>query len=201
VFRQSIRLAEIIDAVYAMMRIIKLGGSLLSGGDLRACLDIIAYDGGQQIIVPGGGVFADQVRHLQAAYGFDDVAAHRMAILAMHQLAILFNGLQPKFTVCDSLEKLFAASGIRIWSPDITELDAAGIPASWDISSDSLAAWLAQQVPAAELVLVKCADVPINQSYAELAAQGIVDSAFPEFAKGLSCPINIINIKKFLDRI
>ena len=49
------------------------------------------------VLVPGGGPFADAVRAAQPRMGFDDRAAHAMALLAMEQygcaLANLAQGL------------------------------------------------------------------------------------------------------------
>ena len=61
-------------------------------------------------------------------------------------------------------------------------LGAADVPASWDVTSDSLAAWLAGQLGARRLVLMK--QVVLSRdpvSADDLAARGIVDKAFPRF--------------------
>ena len=48
------------------MIVLKLGGSLLSQATLVEFLDLARqYGKGQVVIVPGGGVFADQVRLTQ----------------------------------------------------------------------------------------------------------------------------------------
>jgi len=60
-------------------------------------------------------------------------------------------------------------------------LGAVDIPCSWETTSDSLSAWLARQLPADKLLLVKQTDE--HQHYAsmpELAAAGIVDSMLPD---------------------
>jgi aspartokinase-like uncharacterized kinase len=84
-----------------------------------------------------------------------------------------------------------------IWSPDITELDNAGIPASWDITSDSLAAWLATTLSAAELILVKSAAIDTSLSLQQLAEQYIVDKAFCEFAARAAFKIQIVNAQSW----
>ena len=63
------------------MWIIKLGGSLLSSGSLKEWLSIIVeFGAGKLVIVPGGGIFADQVRNAQQKYKFDDKTAHQIYI-------------------------------------------------------------------------------------------------------------------------
>ena len=181
-----------------MIRVIKLGGSLLEASVLPACLDAAERLEGRIVIVPGGGVFAEQVRVAQGLWRFDDVAAHRMAILAMQQMALLFNSLRPDFALFDTAAELGGLPRIVIWSPQVDELDHAGVDVGWDVTSDSLAAWLAGQVRADELLLVKSAAVGAGATLAELQAQGIVDAAFNRHAERLSCPITVINKDHFL---
>ena len=63
---------------------------------------------------------------------------------------------------------------------------ASDIRASWEATSDSLAAWLAGQIGAERLVLAKSCAVPvaISSSAQALSAAGIVDAGFPEFVEG-----------------
>jgi hypothetical protein len=56
---------------------------------------------------------------------------------------------------------------------------------SWDVTSDSLAAWLASRLDADRLVLVKSAPPPpLPLTPARLAAAGLVDAAFPAYCAG-----------------
>lgn len=182
------------------MIVIKLGGSLAESGALVSCLNTIerTYTAGS-VIVPGGGAFADQVRLAQQHWQFDDGTAHAMALLAMRQMALLFNGLKPDFSIVHSIAGIqeLAFQKIVIWSPDIAELDKAGIEAGWDITSDSLAAWLARMLSADELILVKSAVIDPRLSIAEFAEQGIVDKAFCDFLALAPFTVKIINHRSF----
>ncbi len=189
-----------------MVTVIKLGGSLMQSDNLRDCLETIGrrYQGRAVVIVPGGGIFADQVRLAQHHWQFDDHTAHAMALLAMQQMAWLFNGLKPDFIVAGSVAQIgghTAQAKTVIWSPDIVELEQAGVAASWDITSDSLAVWLADALSATELVLVKSAGIDANLSLAELAERAIVDKAFCASVANATFPIKIINAQHFNDRI
>ena len=180
------------------MIVVKLGGSLAESDALIKCLNSVEqnYRHGEVVIVPGGGAFADQVRLAQQHWRFDDQIAHRMAILAMQQMALLFKGLKSQFAIAGSLtdiHKQLNQQKIVIWSPDIIELDNAGIQATWDITSDSLAAWLAEILSARELILVKSAIIDSDLSLQELAEQNIVDSAFCDFVARSSFKISIVN--------
>ncbi|NOS73936.1 MAG: uridylate kinase [Methyloglobulus sp.] len=185
------------------MIVIKLGGSLLQSGLFQQCLDQIesCYQGRTVVIVPGGGVFADQVRSVQQHWQFDDRTAHLMAILAMQQMALLIKGLKPGFKIAASISEINKQSNQHnavIWSPDVVELDSAGIPSSWDITSDSLAAWLAKTLGADELILVKSVNIDIDFDVLKLVQQQIVDVAFHKFIQHTSFTINIIHAENFL---
>ena len=184
-----------------MITVIKLGGSLLSTSTLPMCLDVIRRFSGQVLIVPGGGVFADQVRAAQVQWGFDERTAHQMAILAMQQMALLLKSLQPEFELFHEAGAVNGLSHPAIWSPNQFELDQAGIAASWDVTSDSLAAWLANRVSAEALFLVKSCLIPAEASFRELQQQGILDAGFLQFTSNLSVNITVINKDYFLSLV
>ena len=184
------------------MIIVKLGGSLSQSDALIKCLNSVEqnYQGRAVVIVPGGGAFADQVRLAQQRWQFDDKTAHRMAILAMQQVALLIKGLKGDFSIAHSvtdIRKQLYQQKIVIWSPDIVELDNAAIQASWDITSDSLAAWLAKALSATELILVKSANIDTSLSLQQLAKQHIVDKGFCDFVMQAAFKIQVINQQNF----
>ena len=60
-----------------------------------------------------------------------------------------------------------------------------GIEPSWDVTSDSLALWLARHLSSPRLLLVKSADLPPGPTNPEaLAGAGILDAAFARLATG-----------------
>ena len=135
--------------------------------------------------MPGGGPFADQVRALQKHRRFDAAAAHHMALLAMEQYGRMLAGLQPGLRPAATRAEITRAhrAGVAaVWMPTRMVLADPGIAASWDITSDSLAAWLAGRLTAAKLVLVK--SVALSDGSVRtttLARRGIVDPAFPDY--------------------
>lgn len=188
------------------MIVVKLGGSLAESDALIKCLNRVEQNcrHGEVVIVPGGGAFAGQVRLAQQHWQFDDQIAHRMAILAMQQMALLFKGLKSHFAIAGSLTEIQQQLNLQkivIWSPDIIELDNAGIQATWDITSDSLAVWLAGILSARELILVKSAMIDPGLSLHELAERNIVDTAFCDFAARSSFKISIVNAVIFSVRM
>lgn len=144
------------------------------------------------MIVPGGGPFADQVRALQKRRRFDDAAAHHMALLAMEQYGRMLAALEPRLRPAASrgaFARARRAGQAAIWMPTDMVLADTAIAASWDITSDSLAAWLAGKLRASHLVLVKSLAVAKDATAADLARRGIVDPAFPAYLRrsGAEC--------------
>ena len=166
--------------------VVKLGGSLHDATELRPWLEALAVlPGAPRIIVPGGGPFADAVRDAQARLGFHDLAAHRMAILAMQQYGLLLQALEPRLGLAETAADLAAVSPGGVWLPWRMIGLEPGIEPSWDVTSDSLALWLARRLSSPRLLLVKSAPLPPGSTDpAALAAAGVVDRAFPRLAAG-----------------
>jgi dihydroneopterin aldolase len=164
--------------------IVKLGGSLAYTPHTAAWLEALAAWGGPLILVPGGGPFADCVRTAQAAMGFNDKAAHRMALNAMGQFGIALAAYSDAFTLAasrDELDSALSVGEIPVWLPEKMVLGASDVPACWEVTSDSLAAWLAWTYGARRLLLIKASDLATPGSARDLAADNIVDPLFPRF--------------------
>ncbi len=173
-----------------MAVVVKLGGSLTASGRLPALMGELARSAsaGQPIVaVPGGGPFADAVRAAQVGSGFDDGAAHDMALLAMAQYGLMLAALTPRrarlaWGAAAVAAALTNYSGEPlIWLPDPRH-DGQGLERSWRITADSLALWLAGSLALDRVLLVKTCAAPAETSLAALAAAGIVDAAYPELA-------------------
>lgn len=180
----------------AALSVVKVGGSLAADGPrLRAVLaGLVQGDEGAAVVVPGGGPFADAVRVAQAALGFDDGLAHRLALDAMGRMAEVFSGIEPRLAIAASVEAasgIARAGGTALWDPVALKAGRPDIPESWDVTSDSLALWLAIRLGAARCVLVKSAPCPPGAAPSELARSGLVDAAFPHFARAFAGEIVI----------
>jgi dihydroneopterin aldolase len=176
--------------------VIKLGGSFAFSPHLRDWIAAIAACAGRMVIVPGGGPFADAVRAVQAPMGFDDRAAHRMGLLAMEQYGCAIASLDQRLLLADSLESIrqgLAEGKVPVWLPAQMALADAAIPPSWDVTSDSLAAWLAGRVDAERLLLVKHVDAKDRTvRAADQAARDVVDRAFADFLAASGVPAFIL---------
>ncbi|MGR0187364.1 amino acid kinase family protein [Azospirillum aestuarii] len=165
----------------APLWVVKLGGSLWRAPELRRWLEILAAARRLRVvIVPGGGPFADAVRDAQPVLGFGDRAAHRMALLAMEQYGTALADLEPRLTPARSLADLRGRPSPTVWMP-LPLADDADVAESWDVTSDSLAVWLAGALDATCAVLVKSTPLPDAVApVTQLATEGVVDPALPD---------------------
>lgn len=177
--------------------VVKLGGSLHDAPELRGWLAALAtVPGPARVVAPGGGPFADAVRAAQGRLRFDDLAAHRMAILAMQQFGLLLQALEPRLALLETEAELrgLAPGAGGVWLPWRMAGREDAIPASWDVTSDSLALWLARRLGAPRLLLVKSAALPGEAATAEaLAEAGVLDAAFPGLAGGYAGEIRCVD--------
>lgn len=141
--------------------VMKIGGGVLAQQDaLARTLDAVAdaARGRRLVIVPGGGPFADAVRAVDRAIGLTDDAAHWMAILAMDQYAHLLAARLRGAALVRSAGEIAAAldrGALPVLAPFDWLRAADPLPHAWEVTSDSLAAWLAGALGARRLVLVK----------------------------------------------
>jgi len=166
--------------------VVKLGGSLAATPELKKWLQVLAAHGkGQVIIVPGGGPFADQVRIAQQQWGFDNTTAHKMALLAMEQYGLMLSRIETDLVVVHSLidiNAVLSSQRLALWLPARMLFDSSELPLNWDITSDSIAAWLATKTNATNLLLIKHQAAEINTSNLDdLEINGTVDSGFKQF--------------------
>lgn len=166
--------------------VIKIGGSLAESGRIGVILDMVAAVRRPLVVVPGGGPFADAVRAAQAAHGFPDRAAHRMALLAMHQMGLMMVAMQPRLVIAETLAEIRRAcrSGtIPLWLPWRLSDGDPLIPTDWSITSDGLAARLGERLKAAAVLLVKSCPVDECATARILAQKGVIDFAFADIVE------------------
>jgi dihydroneopterin aldolase len=175
------------------MIVVKLGGSLAKARTLHGWLRALARGKGRAVVVPGGGAFADTVRAEQDRLRLSDRVAHRMAILAMEQYALALADICAEMTACASesdMRDALARGSLPVWLPAAMLLADPEIPESWDVTSDSLAAWLAGRLGAGRLILVKSTSAPRPLNSAVLAERGLVDRLFPRFIEAANLALD-----------
>jgi len=163
--------------------VVKVGGSFARYSRLGDVIRSLEKGAGRVVIVPGGGPFADSVRLEQARMGFDDRAAHRMALLAMAAFGTALASLSPALRPAPSLpaiKQTLADGAVPVWLP-LDLLDGReDIPESWDMTSDSLAVWLARELDASRLIFLKRI-VLGKPALADLVTAGVLDPLVPGF--------------------
>jgi aspartokinase-like uncharacterized kinase len=137
-----------------VLTIVKVGGGV---GDtaLPALCTTLGELGERHrlLVVPGGGRFADAVRGADRRFELPAPTSHRMAILAMEQFGWLLSELIPGAVRCVDVARAGRTGVLLLAGVPLDEL-----PASWQVTSDSIAAWVAVHVGARRLVLVKAVD-------------------------------------------
>lgn len=145
---------------YPPEMVIKIGGgSLQAMGALDAALVVLnAAIGCRCVVVPGGGPFADAVREVDRRVSLSDGAAHWMAIRAMDQCAELLASRLERGVLVQTpagIRDAIRSGRIPVLAPFQWLRSADALPHSWDVTSDSIAAWVAGELGIPQLVLVK----------------------------------------------
>lgn len=163
--------------------VIKIGGGLLAA---PMALDRVVQALGSAcptdrrlLVVPGGGPFADAVRAVDTMISLDASAAHWMAILGMDQYAQLLASRLPHARLTERLDELpsiHQGGALPVFAPYRLLRDVDPLPHVWDVTSDTIAAWLAHHVGAARLILIKPPGA--------IASRAVVDSCFHRLMDG-----------------
>lgn len=187
--------------------IVKVGGSLLDWPELpRRLTEFLEAQrrrepGIRPILLCGGGPFAEAVRHLDRVHRLGDLAAHRLAIrsmdLASDVLGRLLCGVRKINRLADVDHSARAEFPMLVPSRILEEMeenDPDPLPCSWDVTSDSIAAWIADRLRARSLVLLKSAPIPEEASRETAARLGLVDPFFPRVSKDVD-RVEYVNLR------
>jgi len=157
------------------------------------------------LIVPGGGPFADVVRHYSGSLSND--AAHWMAVLAMEQYAFYLAG----GTGCRLIDDIIdMPRGVSVLLPFKMVYENDPLRHSWNVTSDAIAAWIAGLLEA-DLVVAKDVDgIYINDELirvikaSELSFETCVDTTLPEVLLRYKSTCVIVNgtyFKRVIDAL
>lgn len=173
------------------LRIIKVGGSLFDLGDMAVRLFswLKRQSTAANVFVAGGGPLAEAVREWDHRFQLGEEASHWMCIDLLDTTASLLAKLLPEASLtkdwqslgAQSLQVFASASFLRDheWS-----LPGAKLPHSWDVSSDSIAARVAEVTQAAELVLLK----------STLTSTELVDAHFTKGIQNIA-HVRVVNLR------
>jgi 5-(aminomethyl)-3-furanmethanol phosphate kinase len=187
------------------LTVIKVGGSLLDWpglpGRLTEFLDgrRTSKPAERLALIAGGGPAADLIRTLDRIHGLGDQTAHVLALHALDLTAIVLAAIVPGSQAVDRIEALtgaWDAGVVPILAPRpfLSVIDQPGsgsgldpLPASWDVTSDSIAARIAVYLEADALIMLKSASLPpgASRDIDTAARLGFVDPTFPAAARAM----------------
>ena len=166
------------------MIVVKLGGSLFEQGSLPERVSALRTTIGEPIVmIPGGGRLADTIRNWDRIHALQTRSSHELAIRTLSVSAHFLAHICESLTLADTFEgaRWLYAGGKSVVLDVAPELLATDdLPAGWDVTSDSIAGWVARRLSANKLILVKSTSLPSPEPSLEAAAQaGLVDEYFP----------------------
>jgi aspartokinase-like uncharacterized kinase len=144
--------------------VIKVGGSLAEDPErLQAlCRELSELAKTYAlIVVPGGGRFADAVRELDQRFNLSSAVSHRMAILGMDQFGLLLCQVIPDSCatyLLDDAKQLSEVGVVPVFLPSRLMFKDDPLENSWDVTSDSIAAYVAKRVRVKKLILATDVD-------------------------------------------
>jgi aspartokinase-like uncharacterized kinase len=165
--------------------IFKVGGSILEDFEnLNSTISQLFYlfekDIIQRIIIiPGGGSFANFIRKIYNELKFTDELAHWMSIISMNYNGIELSKEFPKLEIFedyDKLKKIRKTFSIFLPYQFLKENDK--LPHNWQVTSDSIALFLAKKFGLNECFLIKDVDGILNEK-----KQVIKEISVAEFRK------------------
>ena len=168
--------------------VIKIGGSL--EGEIDPILAVLRHRSCSCLIVPGGGRFADMIRRT----GLEGEYAHWMAIAAMEQFGWL---IASRGVACGST--LHRPEDVEVFLPYIPLRKTNPLPHTWDVTSDTIAAWVAH-VLGLELIILKSVEGLVEGGELQERVTGaietkVVDPCFISFVLGNKVKTTIMNGK------
>ena len=176
------------------MIVVKLGGSLMHCAKVLV-KEVIGYSrssGERILIVPGGGVFVETVRKVNAS----EEASHWMAILGMEQYGYFLADR----TEAKPVEDLNIKEGVCIILPYNLLKKRDELPHTWDVTSDSIAAWIAHQLKARFIKVTDVDGIYIDGTLIKEIEAGklvgketCVDAELPHFLMKNKMSCEIIN--------
>ncbi|MBW9223031.1 hypothetical protein KKP90_00305 [Methanothermococcus sp. SCGC AD-155-E23] len=143
------------------LHLIKIGGSLAQ--DVKPLLNTLKSISGKDnriVVVPGGGMFAEAVRDLDREARLSNRASHRMALMAMDMMGVYLSDVSHIRTV-DTLYDAKAAllqGGIVVLLPSNVILSTDELPHSWEVTSDSIALYIAKLLKLKRVIIATDVD-------------------------------------------
>ncbi len=187
-----------------MIRVIKVGGSLFDLLDLgdRIRQSIAHFAPAINVLIAGGGEFTDILAKAQTLHSWSEEETHWLCIKTLNATAALLKTLLPEARLTDQPLELANSTEPSLWilapeqllKSENTCETIRQLPRDWTVTTDSIAAAVAAELQATELVLLKSTTCQ-PQTLHSLAQKNLVDSYFPT-AIALIPKIGWINLRE-----
>lgn len=180
--------------------VVKVGGSLYDLPELGQRLNawLVRQTCQEVLLVPGGGAAANLVRDLDRLNGLGEETGHRLALRSLTFTAHLVAALlgQNGVVIADPTRAsdVWQEKRLPILDLGAFALADSGLPHTWAVTSDSLAARVAHLLGSRTLVLLKSVTIPAGMSWEEAARRGDVDAYFPNLADSLT--VRTVNLRQ-----
>lgn len=176
------------------IRVVKIGGSLLEFDrtPIRLREWLTRQSPMRTVWIVGGGKLVDEMRCLDQSETLDAMELHSRCIELMDVNLNRVANWFPNWRATDHLDELAQQRLPVNWllsSSDWVRLNARHLPASWDVTSDSIAATIAMTIGATELVLLKSCTAPPQPTVKTLIESNYVDGYFQTALNGESMSI------------
>jgi aspartokinase-like uncharacterized kinase len=185
---------------------VKVGGSLFDHPALATGLRTWLGDHPQRrhFLIPGGGALADVIRSYHRTHGVSHETCHWLAIQAMHINAGLLRELLPQAPMVHLPDRWPHGQSIGILNAPYfsshDETQAGALPHTWRVTSDAIAARVAE-VAKAPLIMLKSVDLPDGISWSDAAQRGLVDPMLGEVVQRSNVDVTWVNFRHRLDVI
>ena len=181
-----------------MMRtqVVKIGGSLFDLADLPKRIGQWRdqQENARQVFIIGGGALVDQVRIFERRFGLPEKTSHDLSCQLMGITARLATAWLPNVPVVSEVGFAGRSDQSLIFDSSRWLLEDDPTEASWDATSDSIAAALAQQIGASELVLFKSMSIEHGVSIVDASSRGWVDLCLARYSQDIP-KVSIVNLR------
>ena len=137
--------------------IVKVGGSVAR--QISMIFEALGQaEQADAVVIPGGWIFADAVRRADKEFELHSSTSHWMAVLAMNIYGLMLEdvGRDYGFSVIEP-QNFDEVHGKVILLPYLLLRNHDELPHSWDVTSDSIAVWVAAKLGEREVIKVTAA--------------------------------------------
>ncbi len=184
--------------------ILKVGGSVVDKLDLL--VDALRFCD-WALIIPGGWVFADKVRELDRKFRLSTSTSHWMAITCMNLYGYFISEFGFDLVEPEDFDEI-ELKGVKVLLPYKLLRRYDELPHSWEVTSDSIAVWIASKLK--QRIVVKVTDVEglyINGKLVKeidasnISGETCIDKYAPKLLKAYGIDMFICRIDRIKDYI